>query len=165
MDCFLHSAVFLLLSITEMAKSSSYHMEELELSCRYNLPKIMLARLIILSIVNLLMLLLISLCFIQQNNFNIIKIGLCLTTPFILTGYVSLVILNRLHLQETLYICGGTTLVISIANMITMEQLGSLLLEQYSILWGILLTIIIIFSAIEAKTFIQKKEETLWSLS
>ena len=85
-----------LVSITEIAKSASHNMTELEMSCRYSFSQVILARIGLLGSTNLAILSGISLLLIGKTDYGLLRLGTYLLIPFLLTSYVSLFVLNRI---------------------------------------------------------------------
>ena len=155
-----------LVTITEIAKSASHSMAELEMSCKYNFAGVVLARLGILGSFNLLLFGLIIILFNINGEigFGILRTGLYLFVPFMLTCSLSLFAINRLHSRETVYICGAVSCFIGIANAIFTTQYKPAFSSEYMIFWGFAFIILVIFAITEIIKFIRKTEELQWNL-
>jgi hypothetical protein len=154
-----------LVSISEIARSTTYNMEELEMSCKYNLLEVTLIRLGILGVTNLAVLISILLLFIGKTDFGLVRLGLYLLTPYLLNCYGTLFAVNRLKSRETMYICGGVTAFVSILNTLLKIQLNEIYTERYWLFWVISFIILAVSSAKEIVKLVKKMEELLWNSS
>lgn len=153
-----------LASISEIVRSTTYNMEELEMSCKHNFLEVSLIRLGILGVANFTLLISILLLFIGKTNFGFLRLGLYLITPYLLNCYGSLFIINRLKSREITYICGGVTAFVSILNSLLTIQINDIYTERYCLFWITLFIILTVLSTIEVVKLIKKTEELQWSL-
>jgi len=154
-----------LVSISEIARSTTYNMEELEMSCKYNLLEVSLIRLGILGVTNLAILIGILFLFMGKTDFGIIRLGLYLLTPYLLNCYGTLFVVNRLKSRETMYICGGVTAFVSILNTLITSFIDEVYTESYRLFWVISFIILAVLSAKEIVKLFKKMEELQWSSS
>ncbi|MCL2189399.1 MAG: hypothetical protein FWC16_14290 [Defluviitaleaceae bacterium] len=148
MDLFIFSLAaflpfFALLGITELAKSASFQMEELEASCRFSLADITLARLGILGLVNFVVLLIISF-FISFAYLAL------LFTPYLMCCALSLFFINRFRGFERVQVCG----IISV-----MVSASSIFIFYINLFFPWMLAALILWTAFEIFTLINKLEE------
>ena len=153
-----------LMTITEIARSVSYNMAELEMSCRYNFAGIVLTRLGILSCFNILVFAPIILSFPGEVGFGIFRLAVYLFVPFMLTCSLSLYVLNRLQSGRTTYICCGISCFVVILNLLFTAQYSMAFSEKYFSLWGLFFIILSIFTVGETIKLIKKTEELQWNL-
>lgn len=153
-----------LVSILEIVRSSTYNMEELEISCKHNLLELSLIRLGVLGASNFIVLISILLLFNKNTDFGFFRLGLYLTTPFLLNCCLSLLIINCLKSREIIYICSGITAFISILNTLVATQADYIYTEKYWIFWAIAFIISIASSAKELVKLVKKMEELQWNL-
>lgn len=125
-----------LLGITEISKSTSYHMSELEMSCKYNLAGITLIRFTVISVVQVVMLLLLLLMFKHQSQYGMFRYALYAVTPFLLSSYLSIWVTNHLKSKDTLYICGGVTALISMAVFMMNVNVAVIYRGSYTPFWS-----------------------------
>lgn len=125
-----------LTGITEISKSVSFNMTELEMSCKYNLSKITLLRLSAIGTFHFVILLLSLLIFKNQSQYGIFRYALYAVTPFLLSSYLSFWMTNHLKSKETLYICTGITAFISLAVFIMSSNLTVIYKGNYTLFWG-----------------------------
>lgn len=154
-----------LVSISEMAKSYTYGMEELEMSCKYNLLEVSLIRLGILGITNLAVLTGILVLFACKTDFGLIRLGLYLITPYLLSCYGTLFVANRLKSRETMYVCGGVTAFVSIINTMVTQQVNEIYSEKYWMFWSLTFVILIVLCVKEIVKLIRKMEDLQWNSS
>lgn len=120
-----------LVTVAELSRSTSYSMDELEISCRFNLADIVLARLGILSFFNTAVFSLIVLAFISKFSIDVFRLGLYLFLPFLLTCSLSFFTLNRLRSREATYICGGISCFVGLTNASVFNQYHIVLSDRH----------------------------------
>ena len=153
-----------LMTITEIARSVSYNMAELEMSCRYNFAGIVLTRLGILSCFNILVFAPIILLFPDEVSFGIVRLTIYLLVPFMLTCSLSLYVLNRLQSGRTTYICCGISCFVVILNILFTAQYSMAFSDIYFSLWSLFFIILLLFTVGETTKLIKKTEELQWNL-
>lgn len=131
-----------LLGITEISKSVSFNMGELEASCKYNLGRITLIRLSAIGTLHFLILLLSLLLFKGQTQYGILRYALYAAGPFLLSSYLSVWITNHLKTKDALYICNGVTIFISFSVYVTSLKDAFIYHDSYAFAWGIAFVII-----------------------
>lgn len=154
-----------LASISEISRSTTYNMEELEMSCKHNFLEISLIRLGILGVANFTLLVSILLLFMGKTNLGFFRLGLYLITPFLLNCYGSLFVINCFKSRETTYICGGITAFVSILNAIITMQMNNIYTEKYWLFWIMIFILLAVLSAIEVWKLINGMEELQWNSS
>ncbi len=126
-----------LIGITEINKSLSYNMTELEMSCKYNISKITLMRLLGIGVFHISILLLLLLLFKDQSQYNGFRYAVYSITPFLLTSYLSFWVANHIRLKDSLYICSGITSSISIVAFLMSTESTLFYSKNYTVLWSI----------------------------
>jgi len=154
-----------LVSISEIVRSTTYNMEELEMSCKFSFLEVSLVRLGILGVTNFTVLIGITLILMGKTDLGLIRLGIYLTTPYLLSCYGSLFAINRLKSRETLYICGGVTAFVSLLNTLLTMQINEFFSERYWVHWVISFIILAALSAKEIVKLIRKMEELQWNSS
>ncbi|MGL4345297.1 MAG: hypothetical protein ACRCTE_08875, partial [Cellulosilyticaceae bacterium] len=153
-----------LLSCTELMRSMAYNMTELEMSCKYNFSQIMLVRLTILGTTQSI-LLIVTLIIMGLKMDGGLGMGILhLITPFMLTTYATLLLVNRLQSREILPICGAVTGGISIMSVVVMSQSSVIFRASYQVIWGLLGIVLIGMIGYEIKKMIKETEELKWHL-
>ena len=161
------SAVMPLLALlmsVEVNRSYAYGMDELEMSTRYNLKEVLLARLTFLGVEDL-GLILISLPFVGSTcRYNLFLIGVYLLVPYLLTSIATLEISYHLKSRNTLAYCVATALMVSVTYMLMSGQ-WDLYAMKYSMYWVMLVCFFVGFAIYEIKMLQRKVEEKLCSLN
>lgn len=153
-----------LTAVTEILRSTSYHMAELEMSCRYSLADIVLVRLGILGSTNFFAFIALLLLFIGKTNYGLLRLGAYLFVPFMLTCTLSLVLLNHFKIRETTYICGGISCFVSILNSVLVNSWQSMFTDRYLFLWEIVFFVLLSLMVFQTIKLIKKMEELGWNL-
>lgn len=152
-----------LVSITEILRSSSYHMEELEKSCKYSLEYVVLARLGVLGVFNFMMFLIATLVLSRNIGIGMLRLGTYLNVPFLLTCLLSLIVVNKMNYREVTYICAGVSGGVSLLNNIIILRYDWLFTQRYTVAWigiGLILFLGIIK---EGKKMLVRMEELQWN--
>lgn len=120
-----------MLSVTETTRSYRHGMEELEMSARFSLKSIMLARMVMLGLGNLVVLLgtMLLLGDLGQGN------GAYALTPYFLTAGGGLCIVRRVRGNESVFLCMGLAGLISGMILFLPLQFNLLFTSQYSGMW------------------------------
>lgn len=154
-----------LLAVTESTRSSTYGMSEFELSTRFSLKCVVLARLGILGVIDMVVLCcLIPLCS-AGSKFSLLQTGLYLLVPYLFTTNTSLWITRCFHNQEAVYGCMGIAILVSITN--TGLHFKADFVYQFSYInWWIILFLFLIGKLIyEIYYTIKQTEEYTWNSS
>lgn len=105
-----------LLAVTESTRSAMYGMEEFEMSARFSLKSVVLARMSILGLLDVILLCCaVPLCCIS-SNITILQTGVYLFVPYLLTVNISLWITRHFHSKGAVYACMSVAVLISAAN-------------------------------------------------
>ncbi len=116
-------------SVAETTRSYRYGMEELELSARFSLKSIVLARMIVLGVGNLLVLT--GTMLLLRSHVNIA----CIMTPYFLTAGGSLYIVRRLRGAEGVLPCFALAVVVCILELYLSWQPINMFAPEYVWLW------------------------------
>jgi hypothetical protein len=145
---------------TELARSVSCRMAELETSCRYDFSRVILARLIIIGAADVVVFIPICVFCFGRAEANPLLIGLRLFLPFLLTCALSLTALNRLRSRDGVYVSGAAACAVSLANILWRGAwAGAWLLPA-----GIIAFLLLLWTAREIMKIVRKSEE-VWSYS
>jgi hypothetical protein len=154
-----------LAGITEIARSASHNMAELEISCKYSFSNVILARLWILGCATVIMFAVITVAFHMAGSAPILRLGTYLFVPFLLACSLSLFAFNRLQSRESIFICGGISCFVSIINAFISNQYRTVFSDEYMAFWGIAFAALLIWTAEEIIKLIRRTEECQWNLS
>lgn len=154
---------FALLGIVEIAKSVSYNMAEMEMSCRYSLSDITLARLEIIGVGNAFTFIVLTAVLSQVSGMGIFTLTTHMFTPYLMTCALSLFFFNRFRGRERLYICGGASCLVSMASVAVLNPSNAILVNEN--LFFAAFAFLSIWTVGEVIKFIKKMEDNQWNLS
>lgn len=101
-------------TVTELNRSARCHMEELEMSARFSLKTLLLARLTLLGLGNLLLLAALFSLVMGRSRLPLGETGFYILCPYCLTSLLSLIITRRFRGSESVYLCAGTAGAVSV---------------------------------------------------
>ena len=144
--------------VSESSRSSRCGMEELELSTRFSLKTVVMARLLPLGCVHPVGLLLLSLGF--GRPFAAILYS---AAPFLLTAFLGLSITRKYRSHEAQYACGGFAFAISLLTLFS-HKLFAVLYEARHLIWWVLAVVILAAATGKLyKTILFETEELAWN--
>lgn len=156
--------IFSLVATTEICKSTTYNMAEIELSCKYNLPIITLFRLNILGILGFLLLLAFILI-LNKTEFGIIRNFLYLSVPYLLCVNLNLFIITKFKNKDKITAAVTVCLIISIAIIVLSNIYVFIYSLKYLNVWKTAFIILSAFLIANLINFKKSQEEIQWSLS
>ena len=153
-----------LLAVTESTRSVTYGMSEFEMSTRFSLKSVMLARMSVLGLLDVLLLFCaVPLCCIG-GRITFLQTGAYLFVPYLLTVNVSLWITRRFHGKGAVYACMSAAVLISTANM-GLHIMAEFVYQLAYVKWWLLLFVVLAGAMIyETYCTIKRTEEAAWSL-
>lgn len=157
------SPVLAMTLLSERSRSERYQMEELELSTRFSLRSIILARFAILGLTNLLLLLLLLPVALLNNTFSLPSVGVYITTPFLLTVYLGLAITRTHRGQDGLYACWAVSFLVSLFVILSRIQMPFLYLDRHILWWLFALAALCIAIGKHFIAIIHQTEELSWN--
>ena len=154
-----------LLAVTEGNRSMMYGMSEFEMSTRFSLKSVVMARMSVLGVLDFIVLVCaIPVCY-TGSGFSLLQTGLYLLVPYMLTVNISLWIIRRFQGQETVYVCMSVAALIGGAN-VGLHFITDLIYQNANIVWWfILLVLLFAGMAHEIYLAIKQTEEYTWNLS
>ena len=154
-----------LLAVTEGNRSMMYGMSEFEMSTRFSLKSIVLARMSILGLINFAVIAILTpLCRIG-NDVSLLQTGMCLLVPYLLTVNFSLWIARRINDKEIIYGCMCVATIVSGINTSLHFATDLIYQEIYTSWWLVLSVFLLIELAYEIHCTIKRTEEYTWNLS
>ena len=154
-----------LLAVTEGNRSMVYGMSEFEMSTRFSLKSVVLARMSILGLINFAVIVILTpLCRIG-NDFSLLQTGMYLLVPYLLTVNFSLWIARRVNGKETIYGCMCAAVIVSGINTGLHFVTDLIYQEIYTGGWIALSVFLFIGLAYEIHCTIKRTEEYTWNLS
>lgn len=153
-----------LTTVTEGNRSVMYGMEELELSARFSMKSVILARLGVLGVVNALLLSVLFPIVCIWGQADIYYGSVCVFLPYLLNAFLNLFIVRKVHVRESQYICVGITILVSVMYFILsrVQYMIFMLLDYW--VWGAFMAVLAVLIGIECRKYLQDKEEYGWSL-
>lgn len=154
-----------LLAITESTRSAVYGMIEFEMSTRFSLKSVVLARLSILGILDFIILCCVTpLCCIS-SEISLFQTTIYLFVPYLLTVNTNLWITRHFQGKESIYACMSIAALISGLN-ISLHFIAKFIYQFSYFNWWLLLAVILIAGMInELSHTIKQTEEYRWNLS
>lgn len=152
-----------LLAVTESTRSAMYGMQELEMSARFSLKSVVLARMSVLGLLDTLVICcLIPLC--RIGNTSLLQTGIYLLVPYLLTVNISLWFTRLFHGREAFYSCMCATVLISMGSF-GLHLTADFIYQFSYIHWWIILSAVLIGRmAREIYQTIKQTEELTWNL-
>lgn len=132
-------------ALTENMRSRIYGMTELEMASRFSLKSIVMAKMTILGGVHFFLVCLISLLGYHGAGISVLRTGIYLLVPYLLTSAVGLWISRRIHGREALYAVLGAAVSISVFPLLE-TRLTVLLYRADRFYWW--LAALVVLSAI-----------------
>lgn len=149
----------------ESGRSQIYAMEELEMSSRFSLKSVLLARMGILGISHLILLgFLIPLGSIHSPA-NLLQTGVCLLTPYLASTVTGLWISRKIRGKEAVYAYLGAATAVSGIQMYLQTTLPEYYQTNYFHRQIVLLLLLTAATIYESIKIIQETEELRWNLS
>lgn len=154
-----------LLAITESTRSAVYGMIEFEISTRFSLKSVLLAKLSILGVLDFIILCCVTpLCCIN-SKIPLFQTTIYLFVPYLLTVNISLWITRHFQDKESIYSCMSVAVLISGLNAI-LHFIAKFIYQFSYFNWWLLLAVILIIGMInELSRTIKQTEEYKWNLS
>ncbi len=122
-------------SVTETGRSEIYGMAEFELSTRFSLRGVVLARLCILGTANLLLICLLIPLALCYSGGAFLQTGVYMLCPYLMTAFSSLWVLERLRNREGIYLCAGLSATVSAGNIFLYENCLRIFADRNFIWW------------------------------
>ena len=144
--------------VSESSRSVRFGMAELELSTRFSLKTVVLARLIPLGCIHPLVLLALSLGF--DKPFAAILYS---TAPFLLTAFLGLSVTRRYRSREAVFACGGIAFGISLLTLFSHSFFAALYDGRHLIWWCLTVAALTVGTGKLYKTILFETEELAWN--
>lgn len=152
-----------LITVIESKRSMIYGMHEFEMSTRFSLKSVLLARMSILGTINLLILCcLIPFCCIR-NDFSVFQVICYLFVPYLLSVNISLWITRHYHNKEAIYACICLAVIICTANSICHFMADWVYQVSYIHWWTILSMFLLMDVGYEIYHTLKQTEELAWN--
>lgn len=150
--------------LTECGRSEACGMAELELSTRFSLKSVWLARLGMLGIANVLLLVFLMPFAWKNSPMSLFQTGVYLLCPYLLTVFLGLAVTRKFHGREASYMCLGIALTVSVGNCVLSLNVPLCYEKPFLPWWFAALVLCGIGVFRESRQMIKQTEEFLWSL-
>lgn len=102
-----------LATVAELSRSARYHMEELELSARFSLKTLLMARMTLLGLGNLILLGVLLPLVAGRSQLPLVQTGCILLCPYCLTSLICLMLSCRFRGNEVVFLCAMAAAAVS----------------------------------------------------
>lgn len=155
---------FLALSAAaESGRSLRYRMDELEMSGRFTLKAVIMARMGILGISDLALLGIVCPVLLWHRQTAFLSVGISVLLPYLLTSFCSLFILRRIREKESLYYCSGVTVLVCGFQIL----LTAVHMEVYEFLkpavWLCIVALLLALTGRECLKILKQTEDYAWN--
>ena len=148
-----------MLSVTESMRSYRYGMEELELSARFSLKSIVMARMLMLGIGNLAVLIAIAGVLGECAGYHVLHV----LTPYFLTAGGSLSIVRNVRGNESTFFCFLLTITVSFLQMSLSWRFKEVFASGGVPIWAVVFVTGVVITVKESYRTIQMTEELAWN--
>ena len=148
-----------MISLTESTRSYRYGMEELELSTRFSLKSIIMARMAMLGVGNLAVLIVIANILGQREGYHLLHV----LTPYFLTAGGSLYIVRMVRGNENTFFCFTLAIAVSFLQMLLPWQFKEVFMPDYMPIWVALFVVGIVMTVKESYRTIRMTEDLAWN--
>lgn len=151
-----------LLAVAEWGRSRRYGMEELELACRMPLRTALLARMTAVGLLHLALLGIAAPALALWGGAGVLRAGVYLLTPYLLTTAIGMELSRRVRGQEGLLACAAVAALVCALGAV---QWGwpELYRERTLPLWWAALALTLAASAVEWAKMVKETGELRWS--
>jgi uncharacterized membrane protein YvlD (DUF360 family) len=154
-----------LITITEVYRSSAYNMSELEGSCRFSVPQIVMARMSILGTVNSVVLVLLLILINRVSAYSLPQTILYVTVPYLVVCAACLWLLNRMHGSDGIYACAVAACLVSLSSILCEISTGIFYSATYINGWLTLYVVCFVLIGFQMHKLVKQLEEKQWNLS
>ena len=154
-----------LLAVTESTRSMTYGMSEFEMSTRFSLKSVVLARMSILGLIHFAVIAVLTPLCRSGHDFSLLRTGMYLMVPYLLTVNFSLWIARRVNGRETIYGCMCAAVIVSGIHTGLHFVTDLIYQEIYTGWWIVLSGFLLMELAHEIHCTMKRTEEYTWNLS
>lgn len=148
-----------MLTITELCRSASCYMAELEGSCRFSLPQLSIARLSILGAVSFVVLLLLLVFLRQASAYSLLQTVFYIMVPYLAACAVCLWLLNRVRGANGIYACGAAAGLVSAMGVILGSNAETLYSAGNLNGWATVFAVGLILTGFQIYKFVKQMED------
>lgn len=151
--------------ITESGRSECYGMAEFELTTRFSLKNVVLARLGILGFANLVLICLLVPFAYQNSNTSILQTSIYMLCPYLLTVFLGLWATRKVRGRGAAYLCAGIALAVSFGNITFYHSFWTFYARHNFVWWVAAFVLLAAGTANQCLKTIKQTEELAWNLS
>lgn len=152
-----------MVAVGENMRSNIHNMAELEMTTRFSLKSVVLARMGIIGIFHLTLLIMLILFAGNNASISYVQLGVFLLVPYMITAVVSLGVARRFHGAEVNYVCMCIAVVVCVFNVAVKIMLPVICGREYFVYWVMLLVLLVAAMAVGCFRNIYKMEDALWN--
>lgn len=154
-----------MITITEIYRSAAYSMAELEESCRFSLPQIVMARMSILGVVNSIVLILLLIFINRVSAYSLLQTILYVMVPYLVVCTICLGLLNRTHGSDGIYACAAAAGLVSVSSILCEISARILYSDTYINGWLTLFAGCFVLIGFQMHKLVKQLEEKQWNLN
>lgn len=132
-----------LLAVTESTRSAVYGMQEFEMSTRFSIKSVMLARMSVLGLLDAFIICCLIPFYAAGCRLSLLQTGLYLLVPYLLTANSSLWLVRRFHGREALYGCLCAAAFVSLLSC-GLRLLADIVYQISYVYWWLFLTVFLL---------------------
>lgn len=132
-----------LLAVTESTRSAVYGMQEFEMSTRFSIKSVMLARMSVLGLLDAFIICCLIPFYAAGCRLSLLQTGLYLLVPYLLTANSSLWLVRRFHGREALYGCLCAAAFVSLLSC-GLRLLADIVYQISYVHWWLFLTVFLL---------------------
>ncbi len=154
-----------MITITEVYRSPACKMAELEGSCRFSLPQIVMARISILGVVSSAVLILLLIFINRVSAYSLLQTIVYVLIPYLVVCAACLCLLNQTHGSDGIYACAVAAGLVSVISILCESQ--ATVLYSYANLngWLALFAGCLVLIGFQLHKLVKQLEEKQWNLS
>lgn len=150
--------------VAESGRSERWGMAELEMSSRFSLKSVLLARLGILGLADLLLFFLLLPLAWMNGGSSILETGVYMLCPYMLTVLLGLWASRIVHGRECAYLCGAIALGVSLGNTLMYQSIQGFYAPTGFRWWAAAFVLLSAGVAGQCYKTIKEKEAPVWNL-
>ena len=147
------------IGVSDSMRSVTWGMSEMEMSARFSLKSIVLARMVVTGIVNAVLELVFA--FLAGGDFS--ENVLYLQVPFLVSAYGCLILVRKISGRDGIYACTAFGIIVGAAAGVSTLKLGWIFQAQYSGFWLAAVCFLLCLTFTESKRNIRNLEEIVWN--
>lgn len=149
--------------LTESGRSEAYGMAEFELSTRFSLKMVVLARLWILGAANLALFCLLVPFVCRNSGASIFQTSVYMACPYLLTTFGGLWAVRKVRGKEATYLCAGIAVGVCAGSLLLHQSFPIVYTEQGFLWWIAALIAFGIGTTNQCFQMVQQTEELAWN--